>query len=138
MSVEIDITYEGGLHCKAVHEPSHKVLLTDAPKDNGGKGEEFSPTDLLATAFGTCIVTIMGMVAERSGWNIKGTRVQVSKEMATEPVRRIGKLVAVVTFPKGLNLSSADKAKLEKTVSSCPVKQSLHPDVKTESKFIYS
>lgn len=137
MSVEIDVTYNGNLHCTATHGPSNATLVTDAPTDNGGKGAAFSPTDLVATAFGTCILTIMGLFAKRSNLDLSGTKVHVTKEMATEPLRRIGKLTATVMFPKGLKVSDADRGKLEKSVNMCPVKQSLHPDIQVEAKFNY-
>ena len=92
MAVTIDVEYVGDLHCEAVHGPSGIRLMTDAPVDNGGKGEAFSPTDLAATALGTCLVTIMGIVAQRHGWDLTGTRVRVVKEMTAVPMRRIGAL----------------------------------------------
>lgn len=137
MSVEIKIEYEGNLICRATHAPSKMQFITDAPTDNGGKGEAFSPTDLVAAAFGTCVLTIMGLMAQRSGIDLKGTKVHVTKEMAAAPLRRIELLNATITFPKGLNISEAEKRKLEASVGMCPVKQSLHPDVKIETKFIY-
>lgn len=137
MAVEIDIVYEGGLHCRAVHSPSHVQLVTDAPLDNGGKGASFSPTDLVATALGTCMVTIMGLVAQRNQLDIEGLKVQVIKEMVTEPVRRIGALKTRMVFPAGKAFSAADRAKLEAAAHSCPVKKSLHPDVQAPVEFVY-
>jgi putative redox protein len=137
MAVEINIAYEGGLHCNAVHGPSRQTLSTDAPVDNGGKGAAFSPTDLVATAMGTCMVTIMGLVAQRNNLNIDGLKVQVLKEMTADPVRRIGSLKTRLVFPRGKLISAADRAKLEAAVKACPVKQSLHPDVKTPVEFVY-
>jgi putative redox protein len=137
MAVEIDIEYQGDLHCKAIHGPSGDAFITDAPVDNGGKGEAFSPTDLMAAAFGTCIVTIMGIMANRNNIDIRGAKVHVEKEMAASPARRIASLKAKVTFPAGLALSASDRVKLEQSAKSCPVKQSLHPDVITEVDFIY-
>ena len=90
--VEIQILYEGGLRTRAVHGPSATALLTDAPVDNHGKGESFSPTDLVATALGACMLTVMGIVAARHGWDMRGSCVRVVKSMVSEPVRRIGKL----------------------------------------------
>lgn len=137
MSVEIDIQYQGDLRCTATHRLSGMTLTTDAPLDNGGKGEAFSPTDLVATALGTCIITIMALAAQHSGIDLAGTRVRVVKEMANAPLRRIGELKVTVTFPKTLKLSEAERAKLEKVVNQCPVKQSLHPDVKVKAEFVY-
>jgi putative redox protein len=137
MAVEINIAYEGGLHCNAVHRPSRQTLTTDAPVDNGGKGAAFSPTDLVATAMGTCMVTIMGLVAQRNNLNIDGLQVQVLKEMTADPVRRIGSLKTRLVFPHSKMLTVADRAKLEAAAKACPVKQSLHPDVKTPVEFVY-
>jgi putative redox protein len=137
MSVEIDVVYEGQLHCQAAHGPSGAALATDAPVDNGGKGAAFSPTDLVATALGTCMATVMGLVAKRSNLDIDGLQVQVIKEMTADPVRRIGTLKTRLVFPKGTVLSAADRAKLEAAAKACPVKQSLHPDVKLPVEFVY-
>jgi putative redox protein len=137
MAVEINLTYEGGLHCTATHGPSRQTLTTDAPVDNGGKGAAFSPTDLMATALGTCMATIMGIVAERNKLDITGLQVQVIKEMAAAPVRRIASLKTRLVFPHGKALSPADRAKLETAAKACPVKQSLHPDVQTPVEFVY-
>lgn len=137
MAVEISIVYEGGLHCSAVHGPSRQEVGTDAPVDNGGKGAAFSPTDLVATALGTCMVTIMGLVARRDNLDIDGLKVRVLKEMVADPVRRIGSLKTQLVFPAGKTLSPADRAKLEAAAKACPVKQSLHPDVKIPLEFVY-
>jgi putative redox protein len=137
MAVEINITYEGGLHTAATHGPSRNTLITDAPVDNGGKGAAFSPTDLVATALGTCMATVMGLVARRNQLDIDGLQVQVIKEMTADPVRRIGSLKARLVFPPGKPLSATDRAKLEAAARACPVKQSLHPDVKTPMEFVY-
>ena len=138
MSVETEIVYEGDLHCTATHGPSGSKIGTDAPVDNGGKGEAFSPTDLVGVALGTCVVTIMGLVAKNNGLNIDGTRVQVIKEMATAPTRRIGTLRTKITIHKGKALSAADRDKLERGAKTCPVKQSLHPDVRVPIEFVYA
>src|ERR1035437_1065798 len=101
MSVEIDVVYEGQLHCQASHGPSGASLATDAPLDNGGKGDAFSPTDLVAAALGTCVLTIMGLVAQRHSLDLSGAKVHVVKDMVGpkegSPVRRIGSLKTVVT-----------------------------------------
>ena len=137
MAVEINITYEGGLHCTAIHGPSGQTLSTDAPVDNGGKGAAFSPTDLVATAMGTCMATVMGLVAQRNNLNIDGLQILVIKEMTADPVRRIGSIKTRLVFPQGKALSAADRAKLEAAARACPVKQSLHPDVKAPVEFVY-
>lgn len=138
MAVEIDIAYEGQLYCGAVHGPSGAQLRTTAPVDNGGTGDKFSPTDLVATALGTCMLTIMGIVAQRTGLELTGTKVKVVKEMTAVPVRRIGRLGVTITLPPGLVLSEKDRASLEDAANRCPVKQSLHPDVVVEAEFIAS
>jgi putative redox protein len=137
MAVTIDIVYTGELHCRTTHGPSGRSFTTDAPTDNGGKGEDFSPTDLLATALGACLMTVMGIFARREGLDLEGTRVQVVKEMVSDPVRRIGALTATVRFPPGRQFSEHDRVCLERTAHTCPVRQSLHPDVKVAMTFEY-
>jgi putative redox protein len=135
MAVRIDIDYLGDLHCKVTHGPSRQSFTTDAPVDNGGKGEAFSPTDLVATALGACLTTVMGIVAKRTSLDLSGLHVEVLKEMTSVPLRRIGQLTAVITMPPGL--SASDRVKLERTADLCPVRQSLHPDVTVEMRFVY-
>jgi len=125
--VKIDIEYQGNLLSEAVHNPSGTKIRTDAPLDNGGKGSSFSPTDLAATALGTCMVTIMGLFAERHGVDLKGTKVSVAKEMAQEPVRRIKRLTVDITIP--LPSDHPERTAIEKAALTCPVHQSLHPDI---------
>lgn len=131
MAVEIQLAYEGQLRCRAEHGPSHATLTTDAPVDNHGKGESFSPTDLVATALGACVMTIMGIVAERHNLDITGTQVRVSKEMVQQPVRRIARLPVTVTIPadKAAKLNETDRAKLINASKHCPVHQSLNPEI---------
>lgn len=138
MAVEIETVYLGQLHCEATHGPSGTQLSTDAPVDNGGKGASFSPTDLVATALGTCVMTILGLVGERHGAVLVGTKVHVTKEMITSPVRRIGSLRTVVTVPPGAVEDAATRKLLEAAARKCPVHQSLHPDIEAPIEFIYS
>jgi putative redox protein len=140
MSVEIDIIYEGQLRCRATHGPSKTQLTTDAPVDNHGRGESFSPTDLVATALGTCMTTLMGIIADRNKLDIAGTTVHVVKEMIQEPVRRIGTLRVTIRVPtaKAALLSAEDRKKLETAALHCPVHKSLHPDVQTPIEFSYT
>jgi putative redox protein len=135
MSVAIDIQYPGGLHCLAKHAPSGNTVTTDAPTDNGGKGEAFSPTDLVAAALGACAITVMDLVARRRGWDMAGTRVHVVKEMAAQPVRRIGTVRVTLTMPASLKLGAEDRNLLEQAAKKCPVLQSLHPDVQVVTTF---
>lgn len=125
--VRIDIRYEGDLRCRATHEPSGTELHTDAPVDNQGKGESFSPTDLVATALGSCIATIMGIAARRHDVDLTSMRITVVKSMVTEPERRIGKLNTILHIP----VEPDDKLRtiLERAAHSCPVHRSLHPDM---------
>ncbi len=138
MAVEISVVYEGELRVAATHGPSGATLSTDAPTDNGGKGASFSPTDLVATALGTCVATILGLIAERHELDLKGTRVHVTKEMITTPVRRIGSLRTMVTIPKGVVHDPSMRVRLEAAARKCPVHQSLHPDIDAPIEFTYS
>src|SRR6202049_102302 len=101
--VKIEIEHPGGLHSEALHTQSGARLQTDAPLDNGGQGESFSPTDLVATALGTCMTTTMDLYAKRNGFNIDGTKAIVVKHMESQPVRRIGGLEVVVRLPLPAN-----------------------------------
>jgi len=133
--VQIDVVYKGGLRCEATHAPSGTTLLTDAPVDNHGKGESFSPTDLVAAAFGGCISTIMGIVAERERIDLSGMKVTVQKEMSTEPPRRIAKLAVRIVFPRPLD--PRQRAKLEACARACPVHQTLQGNVEMPVEFVY-
>ena len=136
MSVRIEVRYEGELHTSASHGPSGASLETDAPKDNEGKGEAFSPTDLLATALGTCMLTVMGILARRKGWEMKGARVTVDKHMLADPVRRVGRLELRFEMPAGIPAEA--RKPLERAAHTCPVHQSLHPDVKVDTSFAWA
>jgi putative redox protein len=131
--VEINVLYNGQLRTTATHGPSGNSLITDAPKDNMGKGEAFSPTDLVATALATCILTTMGIVAQRSNIDMTGATARVTKEMVTSPIRRIGRLAVTVRMPK--KLSDEDQKRLENAAHTCPVHKSLHPDVEAPISF---
>src|SRR5678815_1229267 len=127
MSVQIELVYQGELRCAATHGPSQKQLFTDAPADNHGKGESFSPTDLVATALGTCMLTIMGIFAKRHGIDLRGTSVTVVKEMTTTAPRRIASLKSEVRLP--LSGTHPHREGLEQAALTCPVHQSLRPDI---------
>lgn len=127
MSVEITVTYQGGLRCEARHGPSGRTLHTDAPVDNQGKGESFSPTDLVATALGTCMLTIMGIVAERHGIPLAGARVRVEKHMVADPARRIGRLPVTIRVPG--RLDDKQKKLLMNAAETCPVHKTLGANV---------
>lgn len=131
----VKVEYVGDLKCKATHGDSGSTLVTVAPKDNQGDGSSFSPTDLVATALGSCILTIMGIIAQRRGLALEGTTVQVVKEMATSPHRRIGKLLTTVHFSK--KFEGQDRVMLEHGAHTCPVHKSLHPDIEAPIDFVY-
>src|SRR3954452_12898 len=120
--VEVTIDYTGNLHCDATHSPSHCTISTDAPTDNKGKGEAFSPTDLVATALGTCISTTMGLKAESLGVDLRGMKVTVEKEMSNDAPRRIVALPSEVHVP--LPPDSPHREVLEQTGLNCPVHKS--------------
>jgi len=124
--VEMKLVYEGGLHTTALHGPSSASLETDAPVDNQGKGEAFSPTDLLATSLASCMLTTMAIVGDREGWKIDGARARVEKHMQLEPRRRVARVVVELDMPAGL--APAARSRLEETARGCPVAESLHPD----------
>lgn len=130
--VEIKTTYTGGLHCKAVHTPSGTVIETDAPVDNKGKGESFSPTDLLATSLAVCYLTTMGIAAEERGIDMKGTTCRIEKHMSHDAPRRVVKLVAEIIFPDGIPLDK--RGILEAVALHCPVSKSVHPDIDVDLK----
>jgi len=131
--VQIDLTYAGELRCEATHGPSGNVLHTDAPVDNHGRGESFSPTDLVATGLGSCLLTVMGIVAQRHGWELEGASARVVKHMASQPTRRIGKLEVVLTLPGDFDQKA--RTTLERAALTCPVHASLHPDIELPIRF---
>lgn len=133
--VAIQVEYQGDLHCKAVHGPSGSVLATDAPTDNQGRGESFSPTDLVATALGTCMVTTMGILARTLNLDISGATATVEKEMTAAPPRRIQRLRVKIRIPQPH--SSENREKLERAAHTCPVVRSLHADVEIPVEFMW-
>jgi len=135
--VDIDITYEGELHCTAIHRPSQARLETDAPVDNQGRGESFSPTDLVATGLGVCMATVMGILARKKGYAIEGLRVHVRKVMTATPPRRIARLEAELTLPatQGAALSPEARAELEHAAHTCPVRLSLLDAIEVPVQF---
>lgn len=133
--VSIQIDYEGDLHCKAVHGPSGAALATDAPRDNQGRGESFSPTDLVATALGTCMLTIMGITARTLAIDITGATATVEKSMTTAGPRQIERLAVRIHVPKDVSLENQQK--LERAALACPVHRSLHPDVQRPIAFTW-
>jgi uncharacterized OsmC-like protein len=125
--VEIHLDYEGDLHCNAVHLPSGTRLTTDAPVDNNGRGESFSPTDLVATALGACMATVIGIVAKRKEIQVEGMKVAVRKFMSDDQPRRISKLELDLDIP--LPADHPERKLLESAARGCPVHHSIHPDI---------
>lgn len=133
--VKLSTVYEGGLRCRATHGPSGTTLVTDAPVDNHGKGESFSPTDLVATSLGACMMTIMGIVADRRGIDLTGMTAETEKVMTAAPPRRIASLKTRITIP--LPADHEHRAALEQAALSCPVHKSLHPEIDAAIEFVW-
>lgn len=129
------IVYLGNLRTECTHVRSGQTIITDAPPDNNGKGEAFSPTDLAATSLGTCMVTIMGIAANNHNINIDQTRLEITKHMASDP-RRIAAIDINIIFP-GIQYSKKDKKILEVAGRTCPVALSLHPDIQQNITFVW-
>ena len=128
------IIYKGDLRTTATHLQSGTVIETDAPTDNQGKGEKFSPTDLMATSLGTCMITTMAIKARTMDIQLDGTRLDVTKIMVSDP-RRIGKIVVHLFFPPELVMDEKQKEILERTARTCPVERTLHPNVELDMQF---
>ena len=127
--------YAGHLRTEATHTASGNTIQTDAPVDNHGRGEAFSPTDLVSTALGSCMMTVMGIVAERHSWDLVGSTFAVLKHMSTEPPRRIAQIDVTFTLPA--TLAPQDRIILERAAHTCPVGLSLHPEVRQNIVFEY-
>ena len=128
------IHYEGDLRCNATHLQSGTRIETDAPTDNQGKGERFSPSDIVATALGTCMLTIMGIKARDLNVNLTGTKVDITKIMTANP-RRIGEIKVVIKFSENVQADETQRTILERAAMTCPVFESLHPDMKKDVEF---
>jgi putative redox protein len=131
--IEISLRYAGDLHCEAVHGPSGATVETDAPTDNHGLGEAFSPTDLCATSLGTCMVTVLAIVAQKHGLDVKGTTLRVRKHMTAVPPRRIARVE--IDFDLPLSPTLDQRTTLEEAAHTCPVALSLHPEVEKAVTF---
>ena len=129
------VTYDANLRTTCLHLQSGSSFETDAPSDNKGQGARFSPTDLIATGLGACLITTMGIKAESMDIKLDGAKVDVTKVMMSEP-RRIGKIVIAVTMP-ALNLDANTKEILERVGRTCPVERSLHPDMELDISFTW-
>ena len=133
--VEIKLSYEGELHCSAVHLPSGNTLVTDAPLDNNGRGQAFSPTDLVATALGSCMATVIGIVAKRKEIAVEGMTVMVRKFMTEDLPRRIKRLELDLQLP--LAAAHPDRKLFESAARGCPVHHSIHPDIEVVMNWIW-
>lgn len=122
-----EVIYVGELHTESKHIASNAQYETDAPVDNHGKGQAFSPTDLMSTSLANCMLTVMGIAANTHGYNMDGAVAHVTKVMAQNP-RRVGEIIIEITMPAN-NFDSKAKSILENTARTCPVAKSLHPDL---------
>ncbi len=130
----ISSVYSGNLRTQATHNASGNTIITDAPLDNNGRGEAFSPSDLVCAALGSCMMTIMGIVAERNQLKLEEAKMDITKIMVADP-RRIAEVVIDFHFPAGTSYSDKEKALLENAARTCPVALSLHPDIKQTVNF---
>lgn len=133
--VKMNVVYQGEKHCSLTHGPSGSHIETDAPKDNNGKGESFSPTDLVGAALASCILTTIAIIGEKKGLSFAGAKAEVEKEMTSAP-RRIASLKVKVTLPS--SLTDEQRRECEEIALNCPVHRSLHPDVQLPIIFIYN
>lgn len=129
------IRYEGNLRCTAAHRPSRTTIETDAPVDNQGRGERFSPTDLVATGLGVCMLTTMAIAVQREGIRLDGSAAEVEKHMSLDPPRRIARIVVRLSMAAGI--PAERRGYLRHVADTCPVKLSLHPDVAVDLSMTY-
>ena len=132
----LETVYTGNLRTEITHVQSGNKIITDAPTDNNGKGEYISPTDMLAGALGSCMLTIMGISARNLGFSIDGTRLKITKVMGTDP-RRVAEIKIDVILPEGSSYTDSQKRVLMAAAKSCPVEHSLHPDIKREINYLW-
>ena len=130
------IIYQGDFRCEAIHLQSNTIIESDAPTDNCGKGERFSPTDMCATSLAECALTTIAILGESKGIDIKGAYCNLEKIMVADPKRRIGEIVCEFVFPK--NYTEEEIEFIETTAHNCPVAKSLHPDLKQTMVFKYA
>jgi len=136
--IDIDVIYEGELHCSATHRPSGAELATDAPLDNQGRGESFSPTDLVATALGTCMATVMGIQSRQRNLPIQGAKLNVKKFMTTSQPRRIAKLAVRIEMPESTReLDAKTRGALEHAANTCPVRLSVLEAIDVPVEFVW-
>ncbi len=130
------IVYKGDLRCECTHIQSNSIIETDAPTDNRGKGERFSPTDLVCVSLATCMITTMGIRANDMNVNLRDTKIDITKYMLSEP-RRIGKIDITLHIPNA-DIDNKDKKILEMVGNNCPVMKSLHPDLQLNISYHWS
>ena len=130
----ISLAYEGGLRCRSVNETGDEIL-TDGPRAAGGMGEALSPTEMVVFALGSCMLTMMGFAAQKEGIELKGTTVEGDEEMASLPVRRLGKIILSFDMCQGIPVPKRNI--LQDAAASCPVRKSLNPDIQIQSSFKY-
>ncbi len=128
------VVYKGDLRCECTHLQSGTVIETDAPTDNKGKGQRFSPTDTVCVGLATCVITTMGIKANDMNIDLSGTTIDVTKHMLADP-RRIGRIDVILKFPASLQLDEKDKTILQRVGDNCPVAKSLHPDLKANIEY---
>ncbi len=133
--VSYHIVYTGGLRCEATHDPSQVKITTDAPVDNHGRGESFSPTDLIVAGLGVCILTTMGISIQKESFVLDGSRMYIEKHMSTDPPRRIARIVGKLEFAPGI--PKERRPFLERIAHTCPVARSLHPEIIVDMTFVY-
>lgn len=131
------VLYKGDLRCECTHLQSGTVIETDAPTDNRGKGQRFSPTDTICVGLATCVITTMGIKAADMNIDLSGTSVEVTKHMQSDP-RRISRIDVILHLPAGLELDEKDKIILQRTGDNCPVTKSLHPDLMVNIEYHWS
>lgn len=129
------IVYKGNLRTELTHLLSGTVIENDAPIDNNGKGEKFSPTDLLATSLGSCMITTMAIRAADMNLNFEGTTIEITKIMSTDAPRRVAQIIAVLNFESDFKATEEQKEQLVRIARSCPVEKSLHTDIKLDISF---
>jgi putative redox protein len=137
MADEITVRYQDHLRCEATRNKTGKTVLTDVTADHGGLDDNFSPVELAAAALGACTMSVMSLVAERSGVNIAGMQIEESFEMVSTPSHRIGAFKLIVQLPNAGAISESVRQKIEAAARACPVKNSLHPDIKVDLEFVY-
>jgi len=137
MASEITLRYQGQLRCVATREKTGQVVQTDVTAEHGGLDEHFSPVELVSAALASCVSGVMAIVAKRNGVDLTAMQTHVRMEMVTSPVRRIGSISLTVRMPSGIGISDVVRRKLEAAAGACPVKNSLHPDVRVDIEFVY-